>query len=288
MTPEPIALVVSDVDGTLVTSDKRLAPATLAAVARLRAAGIGFTIASARPPVGLRSLVADLSLDLPVGAYNGATVIGPDLAVIEETLIPGDAAREAADRLMAEGVDVWVFAAGAWHLRDPQAPYTDLERRTLQAEPRVTADLGPLLAAASKIVGVSRDPAHLAACEGRLAAALGDRATVHRSQPYYLDVTPPGFDKGRFVTWLSRHLGIPPERIATFGDAANDIPMFARSGLAVAMGNGDAAVKAAARAVTADNDSDGFAEGVARFVLAPSTGGETAVARRAQRSGPKA
>ncbi|MBE7204790.1 MAG: HAD-IIB family hydrolase, partial [Parafilimonas terrae] len=101
MNPRGIALVVSDVDGTLVTSGKRLAPATVAAVARLREAGIGFTIASARPPVGLREIVATLALDLPLGAYNGATIVGPDLAVIEETLIPEAAAREAADRLMA-------------------------------------------------------------------------------------------------------------------------------------------------------------------------------------------
>ncbi len=186
---------------------------------------------------------------------------------IEERFIPEATAREAAARLAGEGVDIWVFARGGWYLRDPQAPYTDLERRTLQVEPRVVADLGSLLAEASKIVGVSRDHAHLAACEERLGGALGEGATVHRSQPYYLDVTPPGLDKGWFVGWLGRCLGIAPERIATFGDAGNDRPMFARSGLSIAMGNADAAVKAAARAVTADNDSDGFAEGVGRLIL---------------------
>ncbi|MCJ2011183.1 Cof-type HAD-IIB family hydrolase [Methylobacterium sp. J-076] len=267
MKADGIRLVVSDVDGTLVTSDKRLTQATVAAVTRLRAAGIGFTIASARPPVGLRDLVATLELDLPMGAYNGATVVGPDLAVLEEHLIPAPVARAAAERLAGEGVDIWVFARGAWYLRDPQGPYADLERRTLAAEPRVTDDLAGLLGEASKIVGVSADPALLAACEGRLQDALGEGATIHRSQPYYLDVTPPGRDKGQFVAWLSKHLGIPEERIATFGDAANDRPMFARSGFPVAMGNATGAVKDAARAVTADNDSDGFAHGVEAFIL---------------------
>jgi len=81
MKADGIQLVVSDVDGTLATSDKTFTAATVAAVGRLRAAGIGFTIASARPPIGLRNLVATLGLDLPMGAYNGATVVGPDLAV---------------------------------------------------------------------------------------------------------------------------------------------------------------------------------------------------------------
>lgn len=267
MKADGIRLVVSDVDGTLVTTDKRLTEAAVAAVGRLRAAGIGFTIASARPPIGLRSLVADLGLDLPLGAYNGATIVGPDLAIIEERRLPTPVAREAVERLAGEGVDVWVFARGAWYLRDPQAPYADLERRTLAAEPRVTENLGELLGEASKIVGVSRDHGLLAACETRLQGALGEQATIHRSQPYYLDVTPPGLDKGQFVTWLSRHLDIPAEGIATFGDAGNDRPMFARSGFSVAMGNADAVVKAAARAVTTDNDSDGFAVGVGAFIL---------------------
>ena len=262
-----IALVISDVDGTLVTDDKALAPSTVAAVRRLRAAGIGFSIASARPPAGLRTLVEALGLDLPIGAFNGATVVRPDLSVIEKRLIPEAVAREAVERLFAERLDVWVFAHGAWCLRDPQGPYTDLERRTIAAQPRVVDDLGTLMDCASKIVGVSADHAHLAACEGTIAAALGGRATVHRSQKYYLDVTPPDLDKGRFVAWMSAHLEILPERIATFGDAGNDRPMFARSGFSVAMGNAEDVVKASASAVTDGNDADGFARGVERFIL---------------------
>jgi Cof subfamily protein (haloacid dehalogenase superfamily) len=262
-----IALVISDVDGTLVTTDKTVTPAAAAAIRRLDEAGIAFTVASSRPPIGLAGLVDRLGLRLPMGAFNGATVVGPDLATLSETLIPEATAREAADRLQAAGLDLWVFAQGRWWLRDGQAPYTDVERRTLQAEPAITADLGPLLGSASKLVGVSPDFAHLAACEARLAQALGPRAAVHRSQAYYLDVTPPGLDKGSFVTWMSRHLDIPEHRIATFGDAGNDVAMFARSGLAVAMGNADSAVQAKAGRVTASNDADGFAEGVARFIL---------------------
>ena len=156
MTAQPgkahgIALVISDVDGTLVTTDKRLTAATVAAVRRLRAAGIGFSIASARPPVGLRGLAAELGLDLPMGAFNGASVVRPDLTTIEERTIPEPAAREALDRMLAEGLDVWVFARGAWYLRDPHGPYTDLERRTIGAEPRVVGDLGSLMGDSARV-----------------------------------------------------------------------------------------------------------------------------------------
>ncbi|SFG94421.1 Cof-type HAD-IIB family hydrolase [Methylobacterium gossipiicola] len=263
----PIALVISDVDGTLVTTDKRLTDATRAAVRRLGQAGIGFTIASSRPPMGLGSLVADLDLRLPLGAFNGSTIVAPDLTVLSETLIPGAVAREAATRLAQARLDVWVFADGAWNLTDPHGPYTDLERRTLGAEPTPVASLDPLLDRAAKIVGVSGDAGYLAACEASLAAALGEGADVHRSQAYYLDVTPAGAGKGGFVEAMSRRLGIDRSRIATLGDAGNDVPMFARAGLSIAMGNAAPHVKAAAGAVTVSNDADGFAHAIDEFVL---------------------
>jgi Cof subfamily protein (haloacid dehalogenase superfamily) len=263
-----IALVVTDVDGTLVTGDKQLTPRAIQAVAALRTRGIAFTVASSRPPIGLRSLVEPLGLGLPMGAFNGSTVVAPDLSVIDETLIPEAAARAAAARLAREGVDIWVFADGAWLLTDPDGPYTDLERRTLQTDARRVDDLAPDLDRAAKIVGVSRDHARLADLEPRLAAEIGEGAAVHRSQAYYLDVTPPHVDKGHFVARIADELGVPLANVATLGDMANDTAMFARAGLSIAMGNASDVVKRAASAVTGTNEADGFAEAIERYVLA--------------------
>src|SRR5262249_48159346 len=52
-----IALVVSDVDGTLLTKDKILTERAIDAVRRLHEAGIGFTITSSRPTIGMRFLI---------------------------------------------------------------------------------------------------------------------------------------------------------------------------------------------------------------------------------------
>lgn len=262
-----IALVVSDVDGTLVTTDKQLTPATIDAVKRLDAAGIAFTVASARPPIGFKALVEPLNLRLPMGAFNGGTLVGPDLVPFSQTLIPEETARAAVEHLLRAGIDVWVFAGGTWTLRDPEAPYTDLERRTLGVDPVVVGDFGPLLGAAQKIVGVCGDADRLARAEAQLSAALGERAAIERSQAYYLDITPPGVSKGGFVLQMSRRFGIAPERIATLGDAGNDVAMFRVSGRSIAMGNAKAEVRAAASAVTASNDEDGFAQAIEGIVL---------------------
>jgi Cof subfamily protein (haloacid dehalogenase superfamily) len=211
--------------------------------------------------------VEPLNLRLPMGAFNGGTRVGPDLVPLSTTLIPEDTAREAVAHLLQAGIDVWVFADGAWTLRDPDAPYADLERRTLGVEPVVVDDLGPLLASAQKIVGVSRDADGLASAERELSDAFGGRAGIERSQAYYLDVTPPGVSKGSFVLDVGRRLGIAPEKIATIGDAGNDVAMFRVSGLSIAMGNANRKVQAAASAVTASNDEDGFGRAIERIVL---------------------
>ena len=60
-----IALVVSDVDGTLLTKDKVLTDGAKAAVRKLHDAGIGFTIVSSRPTIGMGFLIEPLSITLP-------------------------------------------------------------------------------------------------------------------------------------------------------------------------------------------------------------------------------
>lgn len=265
-----IRLLVSDVDGTLVTHDKTLTDGTVAAVRRLEAAGIGFTVVSSRPPVGLRATVAALGLTLPVGAFNGGSIIAPDSTVIEEHDLPEDAARETVRRLEAAGIAVWVFADGRWYVTDPEAEYVPREQRTIAADPVVVASFEGVLGRVGKIVGSSSDIAHLAAVEVELAAALGDTASAARSQPYYLDVTPAGISKGTFLTAMSRHTGIPLEEIATIGDMDNDVPMLRAAGLSIAVANASDAARAAATHHTRSNEEDGVAFAIDTIVLGRS------------------
>src|SRR5664279_6244676 len=114
-----IELVVSDVDGTLVTKDKTLTDAAKTAVRRLRGASIGFTITSSRPTVGMRFLIEPLDITLPVGAFNGSSIVDPQLKPIEQHLIPAAAARRSLDVLNQFGVDIWLFTNELWLTRNP-------------------------------------------------------------------------------------------------------------------------------------------------------------------------
>src|SRR3979490_834194 len=92
--------------------------------------------------------------------------------------------------------------------------------------------------------------------------ALGAQATAGRSQRYYLDVTPPGCDKGTFVEMIARRLGISTDAVATIGDMQNDLAMFKKSGMSIAMGNATDDVKKLATYVAASNEEEGFAKAV--------------------------
>jgi hydroxymethylpyrimidine pyrophosphatase-like HAD family hydrolase len=66
---------------------------------------------------------------------------------------------------------------------------------------------------------------------------------------------------------LSAMLAIPTAQIATIGDMPNDVLMFERSGVSIAMGNASVDVQRAATFVTTSNREEGFALAMERFVL---------------------
>jgi len=267
-----IALVVSDVDGTLLTKDKTLTDGARRAVRRLHEAGIGFTITSSRPTIGMRFLIEPLQITLPLGAFNGSCIVDPQLNPIEQHLIPAPAVQRCLDVLSEFGVDIWLFTGDLWLTRNGDGEYVPNEKRAIRADPTIVADFAPYLESACKIVGASADAALLQRCEVAMQAALGAQATAVRSQSYYLDVTPPGCNKGTFVQAMARRLGIPLEAIATIGDMQNDLAMFRTSGVSFAMGNATDDVKKAATDVTASNEEEGFA-GAIEMILRGNAAG---------------
>lgn len=83
----------------------------------------------------------------------------------------------------------------------------------------------------------------------------------------YLEVVPKGMSKGEAVKMLCSALNVTVENAVAVGDAANDLSMIEAAGIGVAMANGTDQVKASADYVTTrDNNHDGIAEVVARFL----------------------
>jgi Cof subfamily protein (haloacid dehalogenase superfamily) len=268
--PTTISAVVSDVDGTLVTDDKTLTAETVAAVARLRSSAIPFALISSRPPRGLRMLIDALGITTPVVGLNGGLITTPGLLAVTQHLLLPAVARRVVEFIVGHGAQAWVFSGEDWLAQEAEGAYVGLEQSTIGYRPRIVAEFGRALDSAVKIVAVSPDFGLLDDLEQRARAVFTEKATVARSQRYYLDFTHFLANKGVALSELATLLAIPVTEIAVVGDGGNDVAMFRRSGLSIAMGNASPDVQRVADFVTDRNSRDGFAKAMDQFVLGGS------------------
>jgi Cof subfamily protein (haloacid dehalogenase superfamily) len=264
---QTIAAVLADVDGTLVTKEKILTPRAIRAVEELQRRGVLFAITSGRPPRGMRMLIEPLGMKFPMAAFNGGIIFLPDMTIVDERTIPADVAPAVIEVIRAHGLYVWMYVSTEWYITDPYAPHAEREARTVQFQPTVVPSYDGLLDRVVKIVGVSDEHDVVARCEAAVQAEFGTRVSAARSQPHYLDVTHPTANKGVVVQRLSTYFNIPLHQIVTLGDQPNDVLMFERSGMSVAMANASGEVQHQATYVTASFEDDGFARAIEGYVL---------------------
>ena len=263
-----VKMVIADVDGTLVTQEKLLTKRAAEAVLRLHEAGIQFSVTSGRPPRGMAMLIDPLKISQPMAAFNGGVLIQPDLAtVVDQKFLPSGVPEKVIEAIEAHGLDVWLYTDTGWFVHDAKGAHVDREQWTVKFPPTVVKTFAGLLGRVAKIVGVSDDHDRVAKCEKDVQQAGGTHISAARSQPYYLDVTHPQANKGQVVIAMSKLLNIPAEEIATIGDMPNDVLMFQKSGVSIAMGNASPEVQASATYVTSTNEDEGFAKAIEAFVL---------------------
>jgi hypothetical protein len=263
----PIGLVISDVDGTLVNKAKELTVETIDAVRRLRAAGVPFTLISARPISGVMPMVERLGITGPVGAFNGGTVFKADGSIAEQHHVDPDVVRGMTELAADYPVSTWFFANGHWYADTPDNPHVPREILSANQEPVITSDFTALYEHVDKITYVHDDPELLGRLTDEGQRRFGGRATVGQSQTYYLDVTDLAANKGTGIIALAAAHGVSLAHVAVLGDMNNDVPMFDLAGFAVAMGQAPDEVKARADAVTASNEDNGVAHAIDELLL---------------------
>ena len=276
-----IKLVVADVDGTLVTKEKILTARAIESAQALNAAGIQFAITSGRPPRGMQMLVEPLRLTTPIAAFNGGCFLRPDLSLIEQHVLSREVVQPILQMIVSHQLDSWIYRGNEWFVRAEHGPHVDREQWTVKFPPTVLPDFADVMDDVLKIVGISDELEAVARCEADIVASFStgvtckqttperDRAEVFaaRSQPYYVDVTHPLANKGNVVVTLAAMLKISPHEVATLGDMPNDISMFEKSGLSIAMGQSSEEVKRAATHVSTSAEEEGFANAIERYIL---------------------
>ena len=234
----------------------------------LREAGVKFAVTSGRPPRGMAMLIDPLKIDEPLAAFNGGVITKPDLTtIVRENFLPRAMVEKVIQIILDHKLDVWIYTGRDWYVREVNAPHVAREQWTVKFAPVVVPGFDDLLENVVKVVGVSDDLEAVQHCERDTQEACGNRASAARSQPYYLDVTHPKANKGEVVLAMSDLLQTPVDQIATIGDMPNDVLMFHKSGISIAMGNASPEVQKFATYVTASNEQEGFAEAMEKFVL---------------------
>lgn len=250
-------VVATDLDGTLLRSDLTVSPRSRRALAAARAHGARHLVVTGRQVAACDGLLSGLGYHGVAICGQGAQLYDTDSGrLLWSTTLDRDMARSVVDRVQAElgPLRVGVATAGCdGHVRIPpgfyRSPGADCEvvaPDRLWAEPIEKVFLRhPWL-----------DAPALAHVVARLA---GGAVTTTHSQPSVVELLPPEVSKGHGLALAAELLGFAPAETIAFGDMPNDIPMFAWAGYAVAMGNADARVRAAADEIGPSNDDDGVA-----------------------------
>lgn len=264
---ERIRLVVSDLDGTLLTPLKSVTDASRQMVRRLQDLGVPLCLASARPPAAVMPIVKTLGLTGPSAAFNGGAIFRPDGTLEVNRVLDADVLNIILDVLHVHRVETWFLRGSTWLVEDASTGFVALDRRMTGLEPTAIPSLRDERYDIGKVVGVSNDYNLLRRIEAELGAMLKGEASVRRSAETMLDITPALANKGEGLLQLAKASGVEPHEVACLGDAQNDLSMFAVAGLSIAMGQAEEEIVAAAHFQTDTNEREGWAQAVERLIL---------------------
>jgi len=265
-----IALVAVDLDGTLLTSEGLPEPEGVRSLREAASLGVRVVLATTRTPGTTAELCRQIEIDDPIVCTNGAQVwASPDGPAWACHAIPQEAAGAIARLVDAHGweLSTTVGETTYWRQR-PGQPLGPLRPRVEVVRTNLDAVVGGpvcILAWQPEAIEAIRD-----LCRSTLAWACHTETYVRADGALHsLGVFAAGIDKGAGLAVVLDRLGIKAGQVMAIGDNPNDLPMFARAGLSVAMGNAPPRVKRSAAAIAPSNDDGGVAWAVRRFVLGP-------------------
>jgi len=272
----PVKLIVFDLDGTLLNPQQFVSKRNMQAMDALRAAGIGFTLASGRTEQHMRLFAEQINVELPIIACNGAVIYDHKRRQdVYRKQMSEQLSSEVLDHLLANQLDFLCYMAdGVMHpeysrkvevmrLYNAKAAAEGSEQIQTAV---LTAD-GVRSAARRgmvKILALYDTPTEKALLE-ELAARHS--ATVIASMSGAIDVMAPEVSKGTGMVQLARILGFGLENTVAFGDHDNDASMISLAGIGFAMGEATPAAKAVADIIAPNCADDGVAIAIEKYIL---------------------
>jgi len=262
-----IKLLVSDIDGTLIPSGKKLTPETISAAQKLQEAGIHLCLVSSRPPQGIQMFFKELNILTPFGALNGGEIVGNDGTILSSMPMPTQDAYEVCDLLQKNNVNAWIFGGFEWVVFDMNDPFVAHEIAVVGSKPTKIDHASQYTNRVVKIEGVANDTALLDQLAEQINKKYPETVRALRSSAHYLDITHPKANKGFAAVELAKQYGIDISEVACIGDMDNDIPMLEVAGVSIAMGQSTENVARHAHFQTKTNEENGWAYAVEQYIL---------------------
>lgn len=255
----PYALLVCDLDGTLVDHSGLLDPELVAAFRRAADRGLLISLATGRMPAATTRFRDELRVRAPIIYYNGALVRDPlsgeDLLSLT---LPRGVLRHAYDVFAHAPVHPLFYRDDQLYCLERSLPirsYCDEEglRAEVIPDPLEFLSLGAFVK--SLLIG---HPDALPVVREELEGVVGEGAKLLRTRHTYLEVVPAAASKGSALARLAAHLAVPLERVVAVGDQENDLEMIQAAGVGVAMPHAPEFVRAAADRVAPEPGAGGL------------------------------
>ena len=270
-----IKLIAIDIDGTLINDQRQITPKTMAALKKASAAGVKVVLCTGRPMTGVAAYLDELGLnhqdDQYVISFNGGLAQSTSERPVVTATIAFNDYLDLQNFYRKQGAKVIIETSDYIYTADQDiSPYTVHESDLVSMPIRYrTIDQQFQLKDQLEIgkVMLTDEAATIDAILPKLPAEFKERFTFVRSEPFYLEAVNPKAGKGNALTNLTAHLGIDLKDTMAIGNAQNDESMIEVAGIGVAMGNSVPSTIACADGTVADNNHDGVAEAVEKYVL---------------------
>lgn len=264
-------LLALDLDGTLTNSQKEISPRTKEALRKAQEKGVRIVLASGRPESGVLPLAKELELSRYHGftaAFNGGKIVDATTGkIVFQAALPKEILPILHQFSKKHNAPLITYDHRILTEDEPNE-YMELESRINHMEIFHVDNLVKFVDFPVTKCLFCDDGDKMAFLESELRHLLGNDANVFRSEPFFLEVMPPRLDKAYTLFQLLQHLGLRRADLCACGDGFNDLTMIQYAGLGVAMKNAQPIVRGSADYITEnDNDHDGIAEVVERFIL---------------------
>lgn len=252
--------IVSDMDGTLLTRDKKISNENKKAIEYFKKNGGSFTIASGRIYPKITMFADELNLNIPIIASNGSIIYDYENKKILTKKLLDNKVFKVIEEIMNKYLDYGFEVAGVdevFFLRDNEAVQKHI--RDEEFTNRKWINLSDIDFEMTKFL-IAHTPDKISVIEKELSCVYSNYS-LFRSDDYYFEVIPLNVSKGSALNDLRGILGNKATKIYSVGDNMNDLELIKEADVGVAMKNAHPDLKKNADFILPyTNDESGIAK----------------------------